>query len=53
MDTDIVAGVEAAVDTALMLSGVTKREDLCRFAYRPAYIFSGLDELVRSLLTNE
>ena len=51
MDTDIVAGVEAAVDTALMLSGVTTEADLVRFAYRPSYIFTGLDELVKSLVT--
>ena len=27
MDTDIIAGVEAEVDTVLVLSGVTQKED--------------------------
>ena len=35
MDTDIIAGVEAEVDTVLVLSGVTRREDVDRFAYTP------------------
>ncbi len=46
MDTDILAGVEAAVDTALVLSGVTALEDVARFAYQPDMIFRGLDEIV-------
>jgi NagD protein len=49
MDTDIVAGVEAEVDTVLVLSGVTAMEDIERFAYRPSYIMRGLDELVEEL----
>lgn len=49
MDTDIVAGVEAEVDTVLVLSGVTAREDIDRFAYRPSHVLSGLDELVEQL----
>jgi len=36
-----------------MLSGVTTEADLVRFAYRPSYIFSGLDELVKSLVTEK
>ena len=51
MDTDIVAGVEAAVDTALVLSGVTARDDIPRFAYQPTYVFTGLDELFRSVVS--
>ena len=49
MDTDIIAGVEAEVDTVLVLSGVTQREDIERFAYSPKYIMSGLSELVEKL----
>ena len=49
MDTDIIAGVEAEVDTVLVLSGVTKREDISRFAYTPRYVMSGLAELVEKL----
>jgi len=46
MDTDIIAGVEAEIDTALVLSGVTSREDMRRFAYRPRYVFEGLADIV-------
>lgn len=49
MDTDIIAGVEAEVDTVLVLSGVTKKEDISRFAYTPKYIMAGLFELVEKL----
>ena len=49
MDTDIIAGVEAEVDTVLVLSGVTAKEDLPRFAYTPKYVLKGLDELTSLL----
>lgn len=49
MDTDIIAGVESEIDTALVLSGVTSLEDLPKFAYQPKYIFKGLQEMVESL----
>jgi len=49
MDTDIIAGVEAEVDTVLVLSGVTAKDDVARFAYTPKYIMSGLVELVKTL----
>ncbi len=49
MDTDIIAGIEAEVDTVLVLSGVTARGDIDRFAYRPGYVMRGLDELVEVL----
>ena len=39
MDTDIVAGLEAGMTTCLVLSGVTRREDLDQYAYRPDHIF--------------
>ncbi|MBR4125144.1 MAG: HAD family hydrolase [Victivallales bacterium] len=49
MDTDIIAGIEADLDTVLVLSGVTAETDLVHFAYRPTYVMQGLDELVRCL----
>ncbi|MCD8349805.1 MAG: HAD-IIA family hydrolase [Planctomycetaceae bacterium] len=45
MDTDIVAGVEAEIETVLVLSGVTCRDDLVRFAYQPGYILEGVGEI--------
>ena len=49
MDTDIVAGIEAEVDTVLVLSGVTAIHALPRFPYRPRHVMRGLDELVEQL----
>ncbi len=49
MDTDIIAGVEAEVDTVLVLSGVTAMEDIPHFPYRPSFVMRGLDELVEEL----
>ncbi|MBQ7095032.1 MAG: HAD family hydrolase [Clostridia bacterium] len=45
MDTDIVAGVESEIDTVLVLSGVTAKEDLHRFPYCPRYILNGVGEV--------
>ena len=46
MDTDIVAGIESEIETVLVLSGVTSRDDLRNFAYRPGYILEGVGDLV-------
>ena len=49
MDTDVIAGVEAEVDTVLVLSGVTAKSDIPKFAYTPKYVMRGLDELTALL----
>ena len=36
MDTDVVAGIEAGLETILVLTGSTRRADIARFPYRPA-----------------
>jgi NagD protein len=46
MDTDIIAGVESDLTSVLVLSGVTSREDLNKFAYQPNYILSEVADLV-------
>jgi len=38
MDTDIVAGIESGLRTILVLSGVTTREQVERFPYRPTWV---------------
>ena len=38
MDTDIVAGVTSGMETILVLSGVTKEEDIQKFPYLPTHI---------------
>ena len=45
MVTDIVAGVETGLDTVLVLSGCTMREDVENFPYRPNYILNGVGEI--------
>lgn len=45
MDTDIVAGIESGLDSVLVLSGVTAREDLKNFPYRPRLILNGVGDI--------
>ena len=45
MDTDIIAGIESEIDTVLVLSGVTDRDTLQRFPYRPKYILGSVGEI--------
>jgi NagD protein len=46
MDTDILAGIEAEIETVLVLSGVTTREDLQKFAYRPNLVIEGIGDIL-------
>lgn len=45
MDTDIVAGVESGMETVLVLSGVTEREDVGRYPYQPTRIVESVDKI--------
>ena len=45
MDTDIVAGIETGLDTLLVLSGVTTREEMERFPYRPRLVLNGVGDI--------
>ena len=45
MDTDIVAGVESGMPTILVLTGVTRREDIERFPYRPTWVLESVGEI--------
>ncbi|MBL8995070.1 MAG: HAD family hydrolase [Spirochaetia bacterium] len=49
MDTDIIAGIESGIDTILVLTGISTRETVNDFAYRPTYILEGLGELVKAV----
>ena len=46
MDTDVVAGIEAGMETVLVLTGVTTREQAERYAYRPSQIVDSVADLV-------
>jgi NagD protein len=45
MDTDILTGMESGMDTILVLSGVTRREQLSEFPYQPKYIVESVKDL--------
>ena len=49
MDTDIVAGLEAGLDTVLVLTGVTERTEADRHAYRPGRIVESVADLLDEL----
>lgn len=42
--TDILAGIRAGIDTLLVFSGVTKKEDLQKVEQMPTYAVDSLDE---------
>lgn len=45
MDTDIVAGIESGLDTVLVLSGVTSREDIANYPYSPRLVLNGVGDI--------
>jgi len=45
MDTDIVAGVQSGMETILVLTGVTRREDVDRYPYQPTRIVESVAEI--------
>ncbi len=45
MDTDIVGGLEAGMTTCLVLSGVTTREMIDAFPYRPDHVFETIGQI--------
>ena len=45
MDTDIIAGIETGLDTALVLSGVSTRATIKEFPYRPRLILNGVGDI--------
>jgi NagD protein len=48
MDTDIVAGIESEIDTCLVLSGITDREAMVKFAYAPRFVLGGVADIVKT-----
>lgn len=45
MDTDIIAGLQAGMDTILVLSGVTAPEAIDRFPYRPTWVLNSVADI--------
>jgi NagD protein len=46
MDTDVVAGIEAGLDTILVLTGSTRRSDMDRFPYRPGRVLDSIADAI-------
>ena len=46
MDTDIVSGIEAGLETVLVLTGSTRRPDIERFPYRPSRVVDSVADLM-------
>lgn len=42
MDTDIIAGIESGLDTILVLTGVTTRESMKKYPYRPRLVLDSI-----------
>jgi NagD protein len=49
MDTDVVSGLEAGLETILVLTGISTRESAERFPYRPARIVESVGQLADEL----
>jgi NagD protein len=45
MDTDIIAGIESEIETVLVLSGITRPEDLVNFPYKPDHVLSDVGKI--------
>jgi NagD protein len=46
MDTDVLAGLEAGMETFLVLTGLTTMADVERFPYRPTKVVDSIADLV-------
>ena len=46
MDTDIISGLESGMSTILVLSGVSTRETVDTFSYKPTVILDGVGSIV-------
>lgn len=46
MDTDIIAGIESGLSTALVMTGVSSRETVKQYPYRPSIILDRVADIV-------
>ena len=48
MDTDVISGLESGMSTVLVLSGVSTRETLNTYAYRPSIVLDGVGDIPKT-----
>ncbi|MFL6161789.1 MAG: HAD-IIA family hydrolase [Jatrophihabitantaceae bacterium] len=46
MDTDVVAGIEAGLETILVLTGSTRAEEIDRYPFRPSRVLPSIAEVI-------
>jgi NagD protein len=46
MDTDVLCGLEAGLETILVLTGISTRTDVDRFPYRPSRVITSIADLL-------
>ncbi|MFI7580754.1 HAD-IIA family hydrolase [Kocuria kalidii] len=46
MDTDVVAGIEAGLETILVLSGSTQVADITKYPYRPGRVLDSIADVI-------
>ncbi len=45
MDTDMIAGMESGMETILVLTGMTRREEIDRFPYKPSHVLDSVADI--------
>jgi NagD protein len=53
MDTDVIAGVEAGLNTFLVLSGITQRSEVEDFPFRPNKVVDSIKDLIEVAATGQ
>jgi NagD protein len=46
MDTDVLCGLEAGLETILVLTGISRQADIERYPYRPSRVVSSIADLI-------
>ena len=46
MDTDVLCGLEAGLETILVLTGISTREEADRYPFRPSRIVNSVADLM-------
>jgi 5'-nucleotidase len=49
MDTDVLCGMEAGLETVLVLTGITQAKEVDRFPYRPSRVVDSIADLIEEI----